>query len=253
MNDMPPFSGFPREGLRFLQELTQNNNRDWFEAHKGHYRSYVLEPAQAFVIALGERLKLLAPEIGYDTRTNGSGSIMRIYRDLRFSKDKTPYNPSLRVVFWQGAGKKTENPGFFFAMDAQGAALFGGMHAFPKPVLMAYQEAVADDYLGPELETSLESLKSAGVYEVDGEQYKRVPAGYAPDHVRADLLRYKGLFVRSPNIESQVLLTPELIEICFEHCRNMAPLHHWLAQVSGRPATGHVLRRVDHARRGGAF
>jgi uncharacterized protein (TIGR02453 family) len=232
MSEMPSFPGFPGEGLTFLGELAANNNREWFEAHKGDYRSYVLEPAQAFVVALGERLKLLSPEIVYDTRTNGSGSIMRIYRDVRFSKDKTPYNPNLRVVFWQGAGKKTDNPGFFFGMDAQGAGLFGGMHTFLKPVLAAYQEAVADDGLGAELEAALDSLSGAGVYEVGGEQYKRVPRGYDLGHPRADLLRYKGLYVRSPKIEPDVLTTPELVEVCFEHCQVMAPLHHWLVRVN---------------------
>jgi uncharacterized protein (DUF2461 family) len=195
MSEMPPFPGFPVEGLGFLEELAHNNNREWFEAHKADYRSYVLEPAQAFVVALGERLKLLSPEIAYDTRTNGSGSIMRIYRDLRFSKDK-------------------------------------GMHGFPKSVLTAYQEAVADDVRGAELEAALETLRSAGVYEIGGERYKRVPRGYDPDHARADLLHYKGLHVRSPQIEAPVLTTPELVEVCFEHCRAMAPLHHWLVGVN---------------------
>jgi uncharacterized protein (TIGR02453 family) len=234
MGDMPSFSGFPKEGLEFLEGLAHNNDRQWFEAHKGDYRSYVLEPAQAFVVALGERLKLLAPEIAYDTRTNGSGSIMRIHRDLRFSRDKTPYHTSLRVVFWQGAGKKTDNPGFFFGMDARGAALYGGMHDFPRPVLATYQEAVADDTLGAELEAALEPLRGAGVYEMGGDQYKRVPAGYAPDHARADLLRYKGLYARSPRIEPALLTAPELVEVCFEHCRVMAPLFGWLVQVRQR-------------------
>jgi uncharacterized protein (TIGR02453 family) len=232
MGDMPSFSGFPNEGLKFLEGLAQNNNREWFEAHKADYRSHLLEPAQAFVVALGERLKLLSPEIIYDTRANGSGSIMRIYRDLRFSKDKTPYNANLRVVFWQGAGKKTENPGFFFGMDAHGATLYGGMHGFPKPVLTAYQAAVADDKIGAELEAALATLKSAGVYEVGGERYKRVPRGYDSYHARAELLRYKGLYARSPQIEASVLTTPELVEVCFEHCRAIAPLHHWLVQVN---------------------
>jgi uncharacterized protein (TIGR02453 family) len=232
MGDMPSFTGFPEEGLGFLEGLAHNNNREWFEAHKADYRSYLLEPAQAFVVALGERLKLLSPEIAYDTRTNGSGSIMRIYRDLRFSKDKTPYNANLRAVFWQGAGKKMENPGFFFGMDPHGAALYGGLHGFPKPVLTAYQEAVADDALGAELEAALAPLRSAGVYEIGGERYKRVPRGYDPDHARADLLRYKGLHVRSPQIQVPVLTTSELVEVCFEHCRAMAPLHHWLVGVN---------------------
>jgi uncharacterized protein (TIGR02453 family) len=232
MGDMPSFTGFPEEGLEFLEGLARNNNREWFEAHKADYRAYLLEPAQDFVVALGERLKLLSPEMAYDTRTNGSGSIMRIYRDLRFSKDKTPYNTNLRVVFWQGAGKKTENPGFFFGMDAHGAGLYGGLHGFPKPVLTAYQEAVADDALGAELEAALEPLRRAGVYEIGGERYKRVPRGYDPDHARADLLRYKGLYARSPQIEPPLLTTPELVEVCFEHCQAMAPLFHWLVGVN---------------------
>jgi uncharacterized protein (TIGR02453 family) len=232
MSEITPFSGFPGGALEFLTELDRNNNREWFEAHKGDYRTHLLEPAQAFVAALGERLRPLFPGITYDTRTNGGGSIMRIYRDLRFSKDKTPYNPNLRVVFWQGAGKKTENPGYFFGMDAQGAVLCGGMHTFPKSVLTAYQSAVADDMLGPELEAVLESLRSAGAYQIGGEQYKRLPAGYDPDQARADLLRYKGLFVKSPKIEPAVLVTPALVEVGFEHCRNMGALHNWLVRVN---------------------
>ncbi len=159
---------------------------------------------------------------------------MRIYRDLRFSKDKTPYNPNLRVVFWEGAGKRTENPGFFFGMDAGGAVLYGGMHTFTKPLLRAYQDAVAEDELGTQLEAALASVRSAGDYPVGGEQYKRVPRGYDPAHPRADRLRYKGLHVRSPLIQSDALTTPELVDICFEHCHNMAPLHHWLVRVNQR-------------------
>lgn len=234
MSNEQSFSGFPKEGLEFLAGLAENNNREWFEAHKGDYRAYVLEPAQGFVATLGERLKLLSPGISYDTRTNGSGSIMRIYRDLRFSKDKTPYNPNLRVIFWEGAGKKTENPGFFFGMDAGGAGLYGGMHSFPKPLLTAYQEAVADEKLGADLEVALASLKEPGACEIGGEQYKRVPRGYDPDHPRADLLRYKGLHARSPKIEPATLVSPELVEACFEYCHQMAPLHRWLVEVSRR-------------------
>jgi uncharacterized protein (TIGR02453 family) len=234
MSDIQEFSGFPRQGLQFLAELGENNSREWFEAHKGEYRSSVLEPAQAFVFALGERLRLLSPQISYDTRTNGSGSIMRIYRDLRFSKDKTPYHPNLRIIFWEGGGKKTENPGFFFGMDAAGAALYGGMHTFPRPMLGAYQDAAADDDLGRQLEAALVSVGRGGDYAVGGEQYKRVPRGFDPGHSRADLLRYKGLHARSPVIEPATLTTPELVDVCFEHCRNMMPLHQWLVKVNQR-------------------
>ena len=112
MTEVQPFYGFPREGVQFLEDLAHNNNREWFEAHRQDYREHLLAPAQSFVIALGQELKSISSAIEYDTRTNGSGSIMRIHRDVRFSKDKTPYYTYLRVVFWEGGHKKMENPSF---------------------------------------------------------------------------------------------------------------------------------------------
>jgi uncharacterized protein (TIGR02453 family) len=79
------FDGFPPGGLTFLANLEQNNNKVWFERNKNRYQQDLLAPAQGFVAAMGEALQTLVPEIQYDTRANGSGSLMRIYRDVRFS------------------------------------------------------------------------------------------------------------------------------------------------------------------------
>ena len=89
--EIMPFEGFPKEGFKFFRDIKANNNREWFQEHKQEYIDYLQDPAVAFVIALGERLKSDFPGISYDTRTNGAGSVMRIYRDIRFSKDKSPY------------------------------------------------------------------------------------------------------------------------------------------------------------------
>jgi len=223
------FSGFPKKGLQFFEDLRKNNNREWFKPRKQDYEKYIVEPAKAFVVSLGELLKTLSKDLEYDTRTSGQGSIMRIYRDIRFSKDKTPYNTRLRIRFWEGSGKKGENPGFFFGMDANGAHLYGGLHMFTKPVLAAYRDAVIDNKLGKELDTALKSLK--GDYEVGGEKYKRVPRGFDDSHKRAELLKYKGLHVLSPKIEPEVLTKPKLVDVCFEHCKAMYPLNEWLVKV----------------------
>jgi uncharacterized protein (TIGR02453 family) len=231
MNDKPAFDGFPKRGLRFLGELEQNNNREWFQAHKGAYQQHVLAPAQDFVFALGERLRDLFPEIRYDTRANG-GSILRIYRDVRFSKDKTPYNPNVRVAFWEGAGKRMENPSFLMRIEPGGVALYAGIHVFPKPFLTAYREAVADEALGAELEAAMTAVRKAGDYTLGGEHYKRVPRGYDADHPRADLLRYNGLWAHAADaVDAALITTPKLIEACLAHCRNLAPLHRWLVKV----------------------
>jgi uncharacterized protein (TIGR02453 family) len=238
MSQGPDFPGFPQQGLRFLRELEANNNREWFQAHKGDYRNYVLAPAQDLVFALGERLKGISPGIVYDTATNGSGSILRIYRDLRFSADKTPYNAYVRLVFWEGKRKKMENPSFFVRISPDGVGVYAGIHVFQKPVLAAYRDAVVDDQLGPALGAAIAAVQGSGDYSVGGEHYKRVPRGYEADHPRADLLRYNGLWAHTAaSVDPAVITSPELVELCLGHCRRMAPLHHWLVRV-GRQLEG---------------
>ena len=235
MSETPIFEGYPEQALRFLDGLDANNNRDWFQAHKDQYQQYVLAPTRDFVFALGERLREISPGIRYDTRASGGGSILRIYRDLRFSKDKTPYNPNLRVVFWEGEGKRMENPSFFVRIQPDGVGIYAGLHVFPKPFLAAYREAVVDETLGAELETAMATVREAGAYTLGGEHYKRVPRGYDADHPRADLLRYNGLWAHTANaVDASLITTPKLLDACVEHCRKMAPLHHWLVTVQQR-------------------
>jgi uncharacterized protein (DUF2461 family) len=124
-----------------------------------------------------------------------------------------------------------ENPGFFVRLNPSGVGLFVGMHRFPKPLLTAFRDAVIDDQLGADLEAALASVRNAGDYEVGGQHYKRVPRGYDAAHPRADLLRYNGLHAHSQAIGPEAITTPELVEVCYEHMRNMAPLHTWLAKV----------------------
>lgn len=231
MTEIHAFTGFPKDGLRFFRDIAANNNREWFQEHKQDYLNNLQAPALAFLVEFGEKLKVIVPGIRYDTRTNGAGSLMRIYRDIRFSKDKSPYKDHLGINFWEGAGKKG-NPGFHFWMDARGAALYGGFHGFPKPFLAAYREAVAGDALGSELRKIVAELDSEPGFAVGGEQLKRVPPGYPQDHPRGDLLRYKGLYARGPKLEPADLQSPDLIDTCLEHAQVLAPLHRWFVEVN---------------------
>ena len=152
--------------------------------------------------------------------------------NLRFSKDKTPYEPNVRVFFWEGEGKRMENPGFLLRIEPDRVDLYAGQHVFPKQSLAAYREAVVDEKLGAELEAAMAAVRGAGDYTLGGEHYKRVPRGYDAEHPRASLLRYNGLWAHAPNAVDRALITTrELLEACFEHCRNLAPLHHWLVKV----------------------
>lgn len=224
------FTGFPREGIQFLRDIDDNNNRDWFEANKHIYQTALVEPAQAFIMALGERLQAIAPNVQYDTRTNGSGSLMRIYRDVRFSKDKSPYKNWIGIVFWEGQGKKTDNSSFYFGISGSGAGIHAGMYGFEPAMLAAYRAAVDDEGQGNALAEIVAGLQTA-VYPLHGDQYKQTPRGFAKDHPRADLLRYKGLYASAPQLDPDIVASSGLVDVCFAHCQKMAPLQQWLARV----------------------
>lgn len=231
MSTIETFTGFSAEGLQFLQDLAENNNKEWFDENKAIYREHLLLPAQALVAELGARLQTISSNISVDTRINGAGSLMRIHRDVRFSKDKSPYKTNIAMVFWEGPRKKMENPSFGFQFGTWGAGLYAGQWQFPKEILPRYQQAVADDSEGLALAEVIAAVESAGAYTVQGEQYKRVPRGYPADHPRADLLRYKGLHASSPQLNVDVLQSAALIDVLFTHCRNMAPIQQWLVRL----------------------
>jgi uncharacterized protein (TIGR02453 family) len=228
------FSGFPANGLLFFQELAENNNRAWFEAHKQTYLDSVVTPAQAFVSALGERLWTLSACITYDTRTNGTGSIGRIYRDIRFSADKTPYKTSLGMNFGPAGSKRGGGAGYMVHMNADGAVVYMGVHGFSKDQLAAYRQAVVDEAFGTSLEAAIAAVTETGVYSVGGETLKRVPAGFDAGQRRANLLRYTALYSHAPRIAPAVVSSPEVVDACFEHCRGMLPLYHWLGKLDER-------------------
>ncbi len=168
----------------------------------------------------------------YDTRLDGRGSIMRIYRDIRFSKDKSPYKTYIGITFWEGQSKKDSISGFFIRIEPIGVEIYAGKHMFNKSNLESYRRAVLDEELGSELVKIIDSINGIDGFEVGGLHYKRVPPGYDNDHERSDLLRHNGLWIRSPRIEPVALNSPELVDVSFNHCSQMAPLHQWLVKVS---------------------
>ena len=230
MKNLNEFSGFPKETLEFLTNLKLNNNRTWFNKHKQDYQEYFIEPAKSFVVTLGEKLqKNISKGIRYDLRLNGSGSIMRIYRDIRFKKDKTPYNTKLRTVFWEGTGKKMNHPGFFIGFDVSGGGIYGGLHRFDKLTLDKYREVVLSKQ-GEEIETVIETLKGLN-YTVGGEYYKRTPRGFTNSHPRAKYLLFNGLYAISPSIKPAEFINSKIVDVCLDHCLNMASLHNLIVKI----------------------
>ncbi|MDX2137339.1 MAG: DUF2461 domain-containing protein [Chloroflexota bacterium] len=230
---MMTFAGFPMSGAQFLRELAQNNNKEWFEGNKTRYLQEVQAPALELVTALGERLQTQFPEIRYDTRTNGSGSLMRIYRDVRFSPDKSPYKTNVAMMFGAGTNKKMEGPGFGVQITPEQVEMMAGVFTFSKEMLARYREYVQIDKYGAALDASAAQVRAAGAYTIDGATYKRVPTGLPADHPRAQWLKHTGLHVYAPPITMNVAATPALVDAVMTHFIAMSPIYVWLREMMG--------------------
>ncbi len=225
------FQGFTRGTLDFYRDLEKNNRKSWFEDHKSVYLQEVLEPAQAFVIEAGERLRKIDSGILYDTRTNGAGSIFRIYRDTRFSAEKTPYKTFLGISFWNGGCKKTENPGFYFHLEPQRLVLYWGLYMFPPESLAAFRQAVLDEQKGAALVKATRTVSRHKGILIGGEHYKRVPRGIDPNHPRADWLRFNTLYTEKDCGIPDALFSADLVDYCVEVWEKSLPLHKWMKGV----------------------
>lgn len=224
------FTGFPQEATRFMQDLAENNDKEWFKENKPRFVRYVQEPAVALVEALGQRLQAEYPRITYEARAH-NGSLMRIYRDTRFSKDKSPYKTNVAMMFMPAGYNRMQGPGFGLQMTLEQVELIVGSFAFTKPQLDLYREAVLNPDLGTRLEQAAGEVASAGEYPIEGKELKTVPRGYDKDHPRAEWLRYKGLHVFAPAIPLETAHTPALVDAAMAHFTNMAPVYHWLTEA----------------------
>ena len=219
------FDGFARETLRFLAGIRAHNEKSWFEAHRADYQQAFLAPAVSFAEALAPRLRKIEPEIAVEPRVNGS--IMRINRDLRFSKDKSPYKDHLDLWFWTGDRKGWDASGFFFRLTPDRLLLGAGMYRFEPPALARYRAAVLDGRKGAALAATVAEIRKAG-YDVGTELYKRVPAGVPADHPRAALLRHGGLHAGWEGKHPRELGSARIVDLCAKHYAAVAPLHRWL-------------------------
>lgn len=218
------FQGFPKEGIGFLKELEKNNDREWFQINKTRYQESVEAPAKEFVAVMTGRMR---PLIGGPVR----GKIFRIYRDVRFSKNKTPYNPLIKIAFAPENNKNSKgcsSPMYFFRLDQETLGLGAGVYEFnDNRSLENYRKQVADDEKGPKLEKLLKNFRQSGLW-INEPHYKRVPAEFEKNHPREGLLRHKGLyaFIETP-IPSQ-LSTEKAIDFCLKKYKVLSPLYNWL-------------------------
>jgi uncharacterized protein (TIGR02453 family) len=223
------FDGFPRDALTFLRELGENNNGDWFHAHRVDYETLLLEPARDFVVAMGEELRAIGADVHADPRVNGS--IFRINRDTRFSRDKRPYKDHLDLWFWEGDGPSRLCPGYWFRLTSDQLILGAGQHRFERDAIGRYREAVADAGRGEALWHAVDEVREAG-YEVGGRHYKRVPVGYDVPAEREDLLLHHGLYAYAELAVPDETHTAAFPRFCAERWRALKPVQDWLVSTA---------------------
>jgi uncharacterized protein (TIGR02453 family) len=202
-----PFTGFSKRALTFLRQLKKNNRREWFLEHKETYESDVLGPMKEFVEEVDVRLATLAPEITGSPKK----SIFRIYRDVRFSKDKSPYKTNVGCWFTHsraghGVGSETHGAGagFYFHLEPGGCFVAGGIWMPPRPSLMAIREAIAARPRGLQDVLADRKLRARFGSLSDERRLTRVPKPWDATHPAADLLRYASFTMSAPLTDAQV-------------------------------------------------
>ena len=219
------FKGFPPETFAFLNGVHAHNEKAWFDANRDLYEAGYVAPARAFVEEMGPRLKTIAPAIQYEAKVNGSMS--RINRDIRFSKDKRPYKEHLGLWFWHGDKRQWDVPGFWFELTPQHLQLGAGIYMLQGEALDAYRQSVIHPRSGKALLAAVAAVERSGKYEIGGRTRKLMPRGFEADPDRADYLLYEGLYV-SISLPAETAGKPRLADLCLRHYAAMWPVGQWL-------------------------
>jgi uncharacterized protein (TIGR02453 family) len=220
-------SAFPQSVTRFFNELSQNNDKKWFELNRHRYNENVLEPAKAFVVVLGKALHAVRPEINAIPKTDKS--IFRIHRDVRFSPDKSPYKTHMGLFFWEGERKKMECPGLYFHVAPTECFVGVGLYMFPPDLLKRYREVVARPKKAAELHEIVAKLRSNGI-DVGTKHYKKTPRGFDGDYPHSEYLQYNGVFGMIHANDVAEIQGEKSIDFCLNGFMQMHDLHVWLVE-----------------------
>ncbi len=221
--------------MDFYTELAQNNSKTWFDTHKNDFEKYVMGPARDFVSEMGRSLAKISPKINADPRVNRS--IFRHYRDIRFSKDKTPYKTHLGIFFWEGSRAKMECSGYYFHLEPPTLFLAAGIHCFSPLLLGTYRDSVVNPEHGAELFKAIKQVSKLKGYSVGGTHYKKTPRGYDADNENAAMLLYNGLYVRTEVGIPSEFYSAQILDYCVARFKKMSPLHKWLVDMTTRAGT----------------
>jgi len=225
---MPKDLRFSPQLFSFLEELKANNNKEWFEENRDRYVELVREPMLAFITAIRPRLAAISPYLVVDPKPHG-GSMLRVYRDIRFSKSKAPYKAMAAAYFWHQSGKDNR-PGIYLHLDPEHCFLGIGLWRPATPVRREITDAIAKN---PDAwKEAISSRQFKAKFKFDGESLAKLPKQYDPDHPFAEDLRRKDFIVTAYFTRQQVC-GKDFLDRVENLCQISKPFMGFLTKAAG--------------------
>jgi uncharacterized protein (TIGR02453 family) len=219
---MAGFAGFSPEALKFLKALKKNNEREWFQPRKEEYERLWRMPMIELVTALQGEMMKFVPEYAQD---DPAKAVFRIYRDTRFSKNKTPYKTHVAASF-RRHGLSKEGGGFYFHVEEKGLTIAAGVYSPMPDELRAIREHLTEHY--EEFDKILKTPKNKALTgELRGDSLTRVPKGFDPEHPAADLLRKKQFYF-DVTLGPEIVTTPAIYTELLRRFKAMTPTVEFL-------------------------
>jgi len=227
----PRYAKFELETLAFLDELQANNNREWFKENKSGYEEQVLDVALRFIQSMQDPLAKIAPHfIAQATRIGGS--LMRVYRDTRFSKNKTPYKTNIGIQFRHEQAKNVHSPGYYVHIDPSQVFVGVGMWRPESDALRGIRERISTH--SPEWKRVISDSKFQRHFDLGGESLKRPPRGFDIDHDFIDDIKRKS-FLGVNELQRSDALNPQFQKTVETSFKSAEPFMRFLCKSVGVP------------------
>ena len=229
---MAEFDGFPKAFFDFFRELKTNNERPWFEANKGRFRETVQAPMSDFIAAMAPHLARISKAFVADPRPHG-GSMFRIHRDVRFSKDKRPYKEHGACQFRHRLGRDVHAPGFYVHLAPKEVFVGAGLWMPDADALLKIRTAIAEKPAAwKKIVADKNFVKTFGA--IEGEQLQRPPRGFDPSHPFIADIRRKSFVVGRDSSESAAR-SPQFVAEAAECFAAAAPFMRFLCAALSVP------------------
>ena len=223
------FSGFSKKGIEFLKDVQNNNTKEWFELNRHIWQNEIRDVSESFVLELGETLQILVPDINFEPKVGKS--LFKIYRDTRFSKDKTPIKSKIGHIFWQGSGHKMQSSSFYLHYNKDSYFIASGIRAFKPELLNRYREFIKVEKNAKELDKILKDITKKG-YSLPSDTYKRVPNTFDKDFPYKNLTLYKSMFAYKEYKLDGTFFSPKIIDRCFKIYQDLFELEQLVYEMT---------------------